>query len=82
MMARTPLIRYDASAMVRLLLHNEPPNIIKRAELEKEYEESLNNAADVAKSGQKKFQGCVSSRGRIIPNLPSASKNANQRLGN
>jgi hypothetical protein len=59
-MARTALIRYDASAVVRLLLHNEPPNITKRTELEKEYEEDLNNFGDTARYSQKKFQNGVS----------------------
>ena len=81
-MARTALIRYDASAVVRLLLHNEPPNITKRTELEKKYEEDLNNFGDTARYSQKKFQNGVSTRGSIVPKLPSASKNTNQRLGN
>ena len=81
-MARTALIRYDASAIVRLLLYNEPPNITKRTELEKEYEEGLNNFGDVAKYGQIKSQNGVSTRGGIVPKLPSASKNTHQRLGN
>jgi hypothetical protein len=81
-MARAALIRYDASAVVRLLFYNEPPNTTKRTELEKEYEENLNNFGDMAKYGQKEFRSCVGTRGGIVPKLPSASKNTNQRLGN
>ena len=81
-MARIALIRYDASSVIGLLLHNEPPNIIKRAELEKEYEEDLNNFGNVSKHSQKTPQGSVGARGGIVPKLPSASKNTNQRLGN
>ncbi len=55
MMSRAILIRYDASAVVRLLLYNEPPNMKKRIELEKEYEKKLNNLNGMVKYGQKTF---------------------------
>jgi len=81
-MARTALIRYDASAVVRLLLYNEPPNITKRTELEREYEENLNNFGDMEKYSQKKVQSRISTKIGIVPKLVSANKNSNQRLGN
>jgi len=36
----------------------------------------------MAKYGQKEFRSYVGTRGGIVPKLPSASKNTNQRLGN
>jgi hypothetical protein len=54
--ARSPLVRYDASATVKLLLYNEQPSAIKRIKLEEDYENGLNNLADIAKYGQKRFQ--------------------------
>ena len=54
--ARSPLVRYDASATVKLLLYNEQPSAIKRIKLEEDYENGLNNLADTAKYGQKRFQ--------------------------
>ena len=50
------LVRYDASAIVKLLLYNEQPSAIKRIKLEEDYENGLNNLADIAKYGQKRFQ--------------------------
>jgi hypothetical protein len=81
-MARTAVIRYDASAAVRLLLYNEPPSITKRTELEKEYERNLNNFGDIEKYSQKKFQGYGNTGSGIVPKLPSANKNTNRRSGN
>jgi hypothetical protein len=53
--ARTPLMRYDASAAVRLLLYNEQPNATKRIALQENYEHEINKLADMVKYGQMRF---------------------------
>jgi hypothetical protein len=75
--ARSHLVRYDASAAVKLMLYNEQPSTIKRIKLEEDYEKDLNNLANIAKYGQKRFQNY--SMSSVVPKLVSTNKNTNRQ---
>jgi hypothetical protein len=76
-MARSPLVRYDASATVKLLLYNEQPSAVKRIKLEEDYGKNINNLDHIAEYGQKRFQN--HSMSSVAPKLVSADKNVGQR---
>jgi hypothetical protein len=77
--ARSPLVRYDASATVKLLLYNEQPSTIKRIKLEEDYEKGLNNLTDIANYDQKGFQNYSTSS--VVPKLVSTNIKINQQWG-
>jgi hypothetical protein len=77
--AYSPLVRYDASATVKLLLYNEQPSSIKRIKLEEDYEKNLNGLTDTVKDGQNIFQN--HSMGSVVHKLVSTNKNMDQRWG-
>jgi len=78
--ARVPLMRYDASAAIRLLLYNEQPSATKRIVLKDNYEKEINKLADIIKHGQIRFQNQLMSNS--VPKFVSINKNMNQLLRN
>ncbi|HEX2965464.1 MAG TPA: hypothetical protein VHO84_06745 [Syntrophorhabdaceae bacterium] len=78
--ARTALLRYDASAIIKFLLYNETPNNTERTVLEKQYEEALNNSDTALKYSRQNLYD--SAKESITPEFTSTNKNANQRSDN
>ncbi len=70
--ARAPLMRYDASAAIRLLLYNEQPSVTKRIALKENYEKEINKLTDIIRHGQISFQNQLLRNG--VPKFVSIKK--------